>query len=81
MALAHTADVVLFTVLQFLSAFVPGDNDLGVVNPDLAFKCSSPVFRCGLVADVLQDSDRLKGERRSLEQHCDLGDHLEQGLV
>lgn len=81
MALPHTADVVLFAVLQFLSAFVPGDLDLWVVNPDLAFKCGSPVFSCGLVADVLEDGDRLKGERRLLQQHCELGDYLDCGLV
>lgn len=81
MALAHAADVVLFAVLQFLGAFVPGDRNLWVVNPDLAFKCGNPVFSCGLVADVLQNGYRLKGETGLLEQHYDLGDHLDRGLV
>lgn len=61
-AQTHAADVVLFTVLQFLGAFVPGDYDLRVVNPDLALKCGPLVFSRGLVTDVLQDRDRLKGK-------------------
>lgn len=81
MALAHAADAVLVAGLQFLSALVPGDHDLGVVNSDLAFKCGSLVFSCGLVADVLQDGHRLEEERGLLQQHCDLRDHLDRALV
>lgn len=59
-AVAHAADVVLFTVLQFLGSFVPGERDLRVVDPDLALKCGALVLSSGLVTDVLQDRDGLK---------------------
>lgn len=62
-AITIAAYVVLLTVLQFLGAFVPGDHDLWVVDLDLALKCGTLVFSCGLVTDVLQDRDRLQGKR------------------
>lgn len=59
MAVPHAADVVLFAVVQFLGAFVPGERDLWVVDLNLALKSGALVLRDGLVSDVLHHRDRL----------------------
>lgn len=53
-AVAHAADLVLVTGVQFLGAFVPGETDLRVVDPDAALEGDALVLRRCLVADVLQ---------------------------
>lgn len=60
MAVAHAADAVLVTVVQFLGALVPGQSDLWVVDPDLALEGGTLVLSRRLVSDVLQHSDGLK---------------------
>lgn len=59
MAVAHAADVILVTVVQFLGALVPGQSDLWVVDPDAALEGGALVLSCRLVRDVLHDRDRL----------------------
>lgn len=53
-AIAHAADGVLVTVVQFLGSFVPGERDLWVVDLDLALEGGALVLSCPLVTDVLQ---------------------------
>lgn len=53
-AVAHGADGVLVTVVQFLGSFVPGECDLRVVDPDLALEGGALVLSCPLVTDVFQ---------------------------
>lgn len=53
-AVTHTADGVLVTVVQFLGSFVPGKRDLWVVDQDPALESGVLVLSCCLVTDVFQ---------------------------
>lgn len=60
MPVAHTADAVLVTVVQFLGALVPGQCDLWVVDLDLALEGGALVLSRRLISDVFQHSDGLR---------------------
>ena len=62
MALAHAADVILVAGVQSLGAFVPGEGDLRVVDPDLALESDALVLSRRLVADVFHHRDGLRVE-------------------
>lgn len=64
MAVSHAADLVLVAVVQFLGAFVPGETDLRVVDPDLALEGRALVLSCRLVSDVLHHGDGLRIENQ-----------------
>lgn len=63
-AVPHTADVILVTLVQFLGALVPGESDLWVVDLNLALKGGTLVLSDGLVRDVLHHRDRLSMRNR-----------------
>lgn len=53
--LAGADDVILVSGVQFMGAFVPGETDLRIVDPDPALKDGALVLRRLLVADVLDN--------------------------
>ena len=58
-AVTGDADVILVTGVQFLSALVPGQSDLWVVDLDFTLQHCVFVGFDGLITDILHHSDRL----------------------